>query len=151
MRVGGDDGELRPWHHIYVYSIESRLIMRVRYDPPTPFATALKHPAGRRVDWERARGHASDLRTTNPHDTTKSTNLRVEMYLDRDPQKGSIYSTDLYRGVNIPIFGNESIGPIVRAGGTHLYRTPTQTAPRLRPHPEDNIRANGTSQKWTPP
>ena len=32
VRVGGDDGELRPWHYIYVYSIESRLIMRVRYD-----------------------------------------------------------------------------------------------------------------------
>ena len=30
VRVGGDDGELRPWHYIYVYSIESRLIMRVR-------------------------------------------------------------------------------------------------------------------------
>ena len=28
VRVGGDDGELRPWHYIYVYSIESRLIMR---------------------------------------------------------------------------------------------------------------------------
>ena len=32
MRVGGDDGELRPWHYIYVYSIESRLTIRVRYD-----------------------------------------------------------------------------------------------------------------------
>jgi len=31
VRVVGDDGELRPWHYIYVYSIESRLIMRVRY------------------------------------------------------------------------------------------------------------------------
>ena len=31
MRVGGDDEELRPWHYIYVYSIESRLIMCVRY------------------------------------------------------------------------------------------------------------------------
>ena len=30
-RVGGDDGQLRPWHYRYVYSIESRLIMRVRY------------------------------------------------------------------------------------------------------------------------
>jgi len=29
-----DDGELRPWRYIYVYSIESRLIMRVRYDNP---------------------------------------------------------------------------------------------------------------------
>jgi len=26
MRVGRDDGELRPWHYIYVYSIESRLV-----------------------------------------------------------------------------------------------------------------------------
>jgi len=28
VRVGGVDGELRPWHYIYVHSIESRLIMR---------------------------------------------------------------------------------------------------------------------------
>ena len=26
VRVGGHDGEPRPWHYIYVYSIESRLI-----------------------------------------------------------------------------------------------------------------------------
>jgi len=32
MRVAGHDGELRPWHYIYVCSIESRLITRVRYD-----------------------------------------------------------------------------------------------------------------------
>jgi hypothetical protein len=30
VRAGEDDGELRPWHYIYVYSIESRLIMRVK-------------------------------------------------------------------------------------------------------------------------
>ena len=30
VRAGGDDGELRPWHYKYVYSIESRLIMTVR-------------------------------------------------------------------------------------------------------------------------
>jgi len=30
VRVGEDDGELRPWQYIYVYSIESRLIMIVR-------------------------------------------------------------------------------------------------------------------------
>jgi len=30
VRVGGDDEEVRPWHYIYVYSIESRLMMRVR-------------------------------------------------------------------------------------------------------------------------
>jgi len=29
MRVGGDNGELRPWHYLYVCSIESRLIRRV--------------------------------------------------------------------------------------------------------------------------
>ena len=28
VRVGGDDGELRPCHYMYVYSIESRLIWR---------------------------------------------------------------------------------------------------------------------------
>ena len=38
VRVGGDDGELRPWHYIYVYSIESRLIVRVRYDKRLPVA-----------------------------------------------------------------------------------------------------------------
>jgi hypothetical protein len=32
MREGGDDRELRPWHYIYVYSIESRLIRRVIYE-----------------------------------------------------------------------------------------------------------------------
>ena len=32
VRVRGDDGELRSWHYMYVYSIESGLIMRVRYD-----------------------------------------------------------------------------------------------------------------------
>ena len=26
VRVAGDDGELRPWHYVDVYSIESRLI-----------------------------------------------------------------------------------------------------------------------------
>ena len=36
MRLGGVDGELRPWHYTYVYSIESRLIMRVRYDTKAP-------------------------------------------------------------------------------------------------------------------
>jgi hypothetical protein len=34
VRVGGDNGELGPWHYIQVYSIESRPIMRVRYDKP---------------------------------------------------------------------------------------------------------------------
>ena len=30
MRLGGDAGELRPWHYIYEYSIGSRLIRRVK-------------------------------------------------------------------------------------------------------------------------
>ena len=29
------DGELQPWHFIYIYSIESRLMIRVRYDSHT--------------------------------------------------------------------------------------------------------------------
>ena len=32
VRVGGDDGELRAWHYIYVYSIEGRLVRRVIYE-----------------------------------------------------------------------------------------------------------------------
>ena len=36
VREGGDDGELRPWHCIYVYSIERRLMTRVRYDSLIP-------------------------------------------------------------------------------------------------------------------
>ena len=49
---------------------------------------------------------------TNPHDETKSTNLNLEIYLDRPPKKMrlSIYSSELYQGVMIPIFGNRSIG-----------------------------------------
>jgi hypothetical protein len=34
MRVGGKDGELRPWHYMCVYSIKSRLIRRVMYRQP---------------------------------------------------------------------------------------------------------------------
>ena len=29
IKEGGDDGELRQWHYIYLYSIERRLIRRV--------------------------------------------------------------------------------------------------------------------------
>ena len=56
--------------------------------------------------------------TTNPHDKTKPTNLELIFALKETPKKGclSIVSTDLYRGVIIPIFGNQSIGRIVRAG-----------------------------------
>jgi len=38
MRVGWDDGELQPWH-LYVHSIESRLIRRVIYEPRTQGGT----------------------------------------------------------------------------------------------------------------
>jgi len=42
VRAGGDEGELRPWHFIYVYSTESRLIMAVRYalEAMVPFSAA---------------------------------------------------------------------------------------------------------------
>ena len=58
MRVEGDDGELRPWHYIYVYS-ESRLIMRVRYDSHirTPFSCdwLFRKPNGQDVATKAAR------------------------------------------------------------------------------------------------
>jgi len=41
VRVGGDDGELRPWHYIYVYSIESRLIMPKHCPPCSENSAAL--------------------------------------------------------------------------------------------------------------
>ena len=67
-------------------------------------------------------------RTTNPHDQTKSTDLGLRFTLTQTPQRGclSIYSTDSYRGVTIPIFGNQLIGQIVKAGGrvAHLRRYP---------------------------
>jgi len=46
VRVGWDDGELRPCHYIYVYSIESRLIRRVRYDSPPRRSPKVKYPKG---------------------------------------------------------------------------------------------------------
>jgi len=57
--------------------------------------------------------------STNPHDKATSTNLEFSFTLTETPKKGSmsINSTGLYRGVIIPIFGNQSIGRIVRAGG----------------------------------
>ena len=47
MRVGGDDGELRLWHYIYVYSIRGRLIMSngalhiPTEQPPVPAKSAV--------------------------------------------------------------------------------------------------------------
>ena len=48
-------------------------------------------------------------------DGTKSTNLDLRFTLTETPKRGSmsIYSTDLYRGVIIPIFGNSSFEPFL--------------------------------------
>ena len=63
--------------------------------------------------------HVAAWPSTNPHDKTKSTDSELRFTLAETPKKGSlsIYSTNLYRGVIIPVFGNRSIGLIVRAGG----------------------------------
>ena len=47
----------------------------------------------------------------NPHDMTKSTDLELRFTWTETPKRGSlsIDLTDLYRGVIIPIFGNESM------------------------------------------
>ena len=46
--------------------------------------------------------------------------LELRFALTGTPKKGSlsIYSNDSYWGVIVPVFGNQSIGRIVRAGGT---------------------------------
>ena len=53
--------------------------------------------------------------TTNPPNETKSTNLEMRFTLTETPERGvlSIYLTDLYRGVIIPIFRHQSIGGLV--------------------------------------
>ena len=58
--------------------------------------------------------------TTNPHDKTRLTHLKLEIYLDRPPHKMriSVFSTDFYQGAIIPICGNQSIGPTVGVGGS---------------------------------
>ena len=75
-----------------------------------------------------ARSHPLTLQAgvpPNPRNTTKSTNLEWKFASTETPNRGSlsIYSTDLYRGVIIPIFGNEPIGRIVRAGGAGVPRS----------------------------
>ena len=47
---------------------------------------------------------------TNSHHTTESTNLRVEIRLDRDP-------LDLYQVLNIPALKIHRCGRTMRAGG----------------------------------
>ena len=56
--------------------------------------------------------------TTNPHVKTKPMVFRARIYLVAGPDSGllSIYSNNLNQGVHIPIFGNQSIARIVRAG-----------------------------------
>ena len=57
-------------------------------------------------------GRVEPAATTSPHDPTKSTNLEWRSTLTATPKRGflSIYLTDLYRGVIIPVFENQSIG-----------------------------------------
>ena len=58
--------------------------------------------------------------TNNPHDKTKPTNLKLEIYLDRlrSKMRMSIFSPGLYQGEVIPIFGNQSSGPTAGVGGS---------------------------------
>ena len=73
--------------------------------------------------------------TTNPHDKTKSTKLELRFSLTETPRKGSlsIRSTGLYRGVIIPVVGNESIGRIVKAGGTSRFHHQMPRSRKLSP------------------
>ena len=53
VKVREDDGELRPWHHVYVYSIERRLIMRVSCAATRSVGSALNSLfGGQTVDFE---------------------------------------------------------------------------------------------------
>ena len=44
VRVGGDDGELRPWHCICINSIKSRLMMRVKYGDSGAWVHEIRNP-----------------------------------------------------------------------------------------------------------
>ena len=44
VRVGANDGKLRSWHYIYVYSIENRLIMRVMYESKSRWTGSSGNP-----------------------------------------------------------------------------------------------------------
>ena len=44
IKVGGDDGELRPWHYIHVCSIDSRLVRRVIYEPKSRWIGSSGNP-----------------------------------------------------------------------------------------------------------
>jgi len=73
-------------------------------------------PGHLRVPDSRLHAPTLTIRPNRPISELKST-------LTETPQKGSMsfYSTDLYRGVIIPIFRNESIGQILRAGRVCLH------------------------------
>ena len=61
VRVGGDDGEHQTWQYIYVYSIESRLMMRVGYENPNGGCGGTDWPHGRaRRDWLQTVSPATD-------------------------------------------------------------------------------------------
>jgi len=65
MRVGGDDGELRPWYYIYVYSIESRLIRRVIYESKSRSTRRAARRGAGHVPRERT--HRGDGRALDGH------------------------------------------------------------------------------------
>jgi hypothetical protein len=85
-------------------------------------------------NWSQMEGH---LRTCRPsHQPSRSDQidllaLRFTFTETPETESPSIYSNDLYRGVIIPIFGNQSIGRIVRA------------APLLMPEPYHGPRGVG--------
>ena len=60
---------------------------------------------------------------------TKSTNLKLEIYLDRPPSNQflSTYSTDLYRDLIIPIFGIQSIGRTSLSGAPKTMSSSTKS------------------------
>ena len=62
---------------------------------------------------------------TNPHDRTKLMVFRLRTYrvAPLDSEGMSIYSTNFYQGVNIPIFGNPSIARPLKLFGSTVYCT----------------------------
>ena len=100
VRIGGDDGELRQWHYIYIYSILSRLIMRVRHDshflmepPPPPKVSSAPskhgcHPANFRGRFlpsaphlKSQTRHPPDLFCFNPQPPPKGIKRAVKVWL----------------------------------------------------------------------
>ena len=66
MRVRGDDGELRPWHYIYVCSIERRLMMIYPHFPQLARCMLRRNPMAPYEDIYRPI-YTPDLTSTAPH------------------------------------------------------------------------------------